>query len=68
MDLTINVNKTYIQNYKHGVNFIGFMIYYDRMYIRNSTKKKFMNMVYKFNNEIYNQYLCKGKYPDLKYV
>ena len=25
-------------------------------------------MVYKFNNEIYYQYLCKGKYPDLKYV
>ena len=68
MDLTINVNKTYIQNYKHGVNFIGFMIYHNRMYIRNSTKKKFMNMVYKFNNEIYYQYLCKGKYPDLKYV
>ena len=27
-----------------------------------------MNMVYKFNNEIYYQYLGKGKYPDLKYV
>ena len=25
-------------------------------------------MVYKFNNEIYYQYLGKGKYPDLKYV
>ena len=38
------------------------------MYIRNSTKKKFMNKVYKFNNEIYYKYLCKGKYLDLKYV
>lgn len=27
-----------------------------------------MNMVYKFNNEIYYQYLGKWKYPDLKYV
>ena len=25
-------------------------------------------MVYKFNNEIYYQYLGKGKYTDLKYV
>ena len=25
-------------------------------------------MVYKFNNEIYYQYLGKWKYPDLKYV
>lgn len=25
-------------------------------------------MVYKFNNEIYYQYLGKGKYSDLKYV
>ena len=25
-------------------------------------------MVYKFNNEIYYQYLGKRKYPDLKYV
>ena len=44
------------------------MIYHNRIYIRNSTKKKFMNMVYKFNNEIYYQYLAKGQYPDLKYV
>ncbi len=27
-----------------------------------------MNMVYKFNNEIYYQYLGKEKYPGLKYV
>ena len=27
-----------------------------------------MNTVYKFNNEIYYQYLGKWKYPDLKYL
>lgn len=68
IDLNINVNKTYMQPYYHGVNFIGYYVYVNRMYIRNSTKEKFNNMVYSFNEELKNNYIGKKIMPSMLYI
>lgn len=49
-DLEINTSKLYLQPIYHGVNFIGYTIYKDRLYIMRKTLYKFEQIINKLNN------------------
>lgn len=66
LELQISDHKFYIQEYHKGVQFIGYMIYYNRMYCINTTKFKFYRLVYNWNNMILYQYIKQDKKLELK--
>jgi len=46
LEMEINTNKLYIQHYFKGVRFIGYMIYWNRIYLKNDTIYKFRKSVH----------------------
>jgi len=56
LDMDVNEKKFYFQHYKHGVQFIGYMVYINKVYIRNTTKYKFYNKMYVYNKNMYKEY------------
>ena len=66
LGLKINKNKFYLQHYKKGIVFVGYMVFWNRMYILNTTKYKFYNLVYNWNKMLYEEYVSKGKTIELK--
>lgn len=53
--MQINKDKFYLQHYKKGVKFIGYFVYYNRIYITNTVKHKIYKMFHNINtflNEI----------------
>ena len=65
LDLNVNPHKIYLQHYKKGVKFIGYFVYFDRMYCANRTKYNFFRFVYGVNKYIYNAYILKNKKLEL---
>lgn len=65
LDLNVNPYKFYLQHYKKGVKFIGYFVYFDRIYRANRTKYKFFRFVYGINKYIYNAYILKNKKLEL---
>ena len=44
--MKINTNKLYIQHYSKGVKFVGYMIYWNRIYLINRTIRKFKKSIH----------------------
>jgi len=54
LELTINTNKFYVQNYKRGINFIGYCVHYNRIYLIKTTRYKIIRMMYNAEKKIPN--------------
>lgn len=52
LEMKINTNKLYIQHYSKGVRFIGYMIYWNRMYLKTKTIQKFVKAVHQIERII----------------
>lgn len=66
LDLQVNRNKFYFQHYKKGVKFVGYMCYYNRMYVKNTTKYNFFKLVYNWNRMIYENYTSQNKIIEIQ--
>ena len=49
LDMEVSKSKFYFQHYKHGVNFIGYTIHYNRMYAKNSIINNLCKKLYHYN-------------------
>ncbi len=61
LQLTLHLNKIYIQHYKKGVKFINAVILPNRIYITNRTKSNFYNVISKQNQIVQNNKPKKGE-------
>ena len=52
LDMEINTNKLYIQHYSKGVRFVGYMIYWNRIYLKNGTIRKMKHSIYQIEKII----------------
>lgn len=46
LEMKINTNKLYIQHYSKGVKFVGYIIYWNRIYLINRTIRKFKKSIH----------------------
>lgn len=67
LDLCLNENKFYKQYYEHGINFVGQFIGPAKFQVRNSTKHKFYNLAYRYNQDLINKSQL-SPLLELKYV
>lgn len=52
LDMEINTNKLYIQHYSKGVRFVGYMIYWNRIYLKSGTINKMKYSIHKIEKLI----------------
>lgn len=56
LSVTLHPSKIYVQNYKHGVVFVGSIVKGSRMYIANRTVSNFIEAIYKYNHVAHKVY------------